>query len=162
MAKFWPEMAKFWQSQNFPIIYTMIFSKKTTREVSIYQKLWKLIAAFGRYRPKTLKNGYFGQKWPNFVHFWPFWGSKYISTKISFGGHLSHMDTQLHEKIRKKYWTVKAVGPEHTYKRTDAREWIYRFLPESKDIRGTKTRIETQILWSTAPRKSTKENLIID
>ena len=33
MAKFWP--AKFWPSQNFPGIYTMIFSKKTTRVVSI-------------------------------------------------------------------------------------------------------------------------------
>ena len=28
-------MAKFWPSQNFPGIYTMIFSKKTTRVVSI-------------------------------------------------------------------------------------------------------------------------------
>ena len=35
MAKFWPQMAKFWPSQNFPDIYTMIFSKKTTRVVSI-------------------------------------------------------------------------------------------------------------------------------
>ena len=45
------------------------------------------------------------------------------------------------QKIRKKYQTVKAVGPELTYARTHARtyvrEWIYRFLPESKDIRGT-------------------------
>ena len=35
MAKFWSQMAKFWPSQNFPSIYTMIFSKKTTRVVSI-------------------------------------------------------------------------------------------------------------------------------
>ena len=25
MAKFWPQMTKFWLSQNFPSIYTMIF-----------------------------------------------------------------------------------------------------------------------------------------
>ena len=54
--------------------------------------------AFGRYRPKTLKNGYFGQKWPNFDHFWPFWGPKIFSTKKIFGGHLSYMETQLHAK----------------------------------------------------------------
>ena len=35
MSKFWPQMAKFWPSQNFPGIYTMIFSKKTTWVVSI-------------------------------------------------------------------------------------------------------------------------------
>ena len=56
------------------------------------------MVAFGRYRPKTLKNGYFGQKWPNFDHFWPFWGSKNFSTEKNFGGHLSHMETQLHAK----------------------------------------------------------------
>ena len=66
-------------------------------------------------RSKTLKNGYFGQKWPNFDHFWPFWGSKKFSTEKFVGGHLSHMETQLHAKIRKKYLTVKAVGPEHTH-----------------------------------------------
>ena len=29
MAKFWPQMPKFWPLQNFPNICTMIFSKKT-------------------------------------------------------------------------------------------------------------------------------------
>ena len=45
----------------------------------------------------------------------------------------------MQKKIRKKYRTVWAVGPEHKYVRmyTHARECIYRFLPESKDIRGT-------------------------
>ena len=48
MAKFWPQIAKFWPSQNFPGIYTMIFSKKTTRVVSIpkimkiYSGVWKI------------------------------------------------------------------------------------------------------------------------
>ena len=48
MSKFWPQMAKFWPSQNFPGIYTMIFSKKTTRVVSIpkimkiYSGVWKI------------------------------------------------------------------------------------------------------------------------
>ena len=74
---------------------------------------------FGRYRPKTLKNGYFGQVWPNFDHFWPFWGSKNFSTEKNFGGHLSHMETQLHAKNQKKNRT--AVGPEHTYVRTHGR-----------------------------------------
>ena len=65
-------------------------------------KIMKIIAAFGRYRPKTLKNSYFGQKWPNFDHFWPFWGSKKFSNEKIFGGHLSHMETQLHAKNQKK------------------------------------------------------------
>ena len=30
--------------------------------------------------------------------FLTFWGSKNISTKKIFGGHLSHMETQLHAK----------------------------------------------------------------
>ena len=34
-VNFGQKMAKFWPSQNFPGIYTMIFSKKTTRVVSI-------------------------------------------------------------------------------------------------------------------------------
>ena len=93
MAKFWPQMAKFWPSQNFPGIYTMIFSKETIRVVSIskkiqdtvwlvprkeskfkevpYQKLGRFIAAFGSYRSKTLKTVNFCQKWPNFHLKWP-------------------------------------------------------------------------------------------
>ena len=51
--------------QNFPGIYTIIFSKKTTRVVSI-PKIMKVYSAFERYRPKTLKNGYFGQKMAKF------------------------------------------------------------------------------------------------
>ena len=48
----------------------MIFSKNTTKLVCI-QKIWKFIAAFGRYTQKRQKNCNFGQKWPNFDHFWP-------------------------------------------------------------------------------------------
>ena len=51
---------------------------------------------------KTLKNGYFGQRWPNFDHFGPFWGSKIFLAEKNFGGHLSHMETQLHAKNQKK------------------------------------------------------------
>ena len=58
--------------------------------------------AFGRYKQKTLKFGYFDQKRPNFDRFWPFWGAKNFSTKKIFGGHLSHMETQLHAKNQKK------------------------------------------------------------
>ena len=50
------------------------------------------------------------------------------------------------QKIRKKNKTVKAVGLERTNERTDARERIYRVLPESKDIRGTKKQTGEQNL----------------
>ena len=80
--------------------YTLRFSQRRPQGYFPYQKLRKFIAAFGRYRPKTLKNGYFGQKWPNFDHF----GGKKFSTEKFFGGHLSHMETQLHaKKLEKKY-----------------------------------------------------------
>ena len=39
----------------------------------------------------------------NFDHFWPFQGSKNFSSEKIFGGHLSHMETQLHAKNQKKY-----------------------------------------------------------
>ena len=100
------------------------------------QKLWRFIAAFGRYRPKTLKNGYFGQNGQILTIL----GVKNLFDQKN-SCYLSHMETQLNAKSQKKYWTVKAVGPERTYertnKRTNVREWIYRFLPKSKDIRGT-------------------------
>ena len=146
-------MAKFWPSQNFPGIYTMIFSEKTTRVVSIpkirkkYSGIWKLeakhlqncqfwpkngkilttngqilaisessrhihydskkkttrvvsipkllnfIAAFGRHRPKTLKNGYFGQKWQNFDHFGHFGAQKIFEQKNFWWSSKSYGDT---------------------------------------------------------------------
>ena len=57
MAKFWPQMAEFWPCQNFPGIYAMIFSKKTTRVVSIPKmaKFWPFLAILGVkkfFRPK--------------------------------------------------------------------------------------------------------------
>ena len=57
------------------------------------KKLGRFIAAFGRYKPKTLKNGYFGQKWPNFDHYLRFLGVKKFFDQKLFGGHLSHMET---------------------------------------------------------------------
>ena len=94
----WP---KFRHIRIFPA-YRVWFSQRWPQVYFPYQKLWKFIAAFGRYRPKTLKNGYFGQKWQNFDHFWPFRRSKNFSTEKIFGGHLSHMETQLHAKNYKK------------------------------------------------------------
>ena len=78
----------------------MIFSKNTIRTTSI-PKLGRFIAAFGSYRSKTLKNGYFGQKLPNFDHFWQKMRAKFFSTNF-FSGHLSHMETQLGAKNQKK------------------------------------------------------------
>ena len=62
-----------------------------------YENLFRRL----KYRPKTLKNCYFGQKWPNFDHFLAIIGVKYFF-KIFFGGHLHHMETQLQAKIQKK------------------------------------------------------------
>ena len=90
MAKFWPQMAKFWPSQNIPGIYTMIFSKKIKSVVSI-PKFMKIYS--GVWKPKHSK----------MAIFWAFWGSKKFLTKKIFGGHLCHMETQLHAKNRKKY-----------------------------------------------------------
>ena len=87
------KMAKFWPSQIFPGIYTMIFSKKTTRVVSI---------------PKTMK--------------------------ISFSGHLSHMETQLHAKNQKKILNgqgcrtgTNGLMDGCTDERTNEREFIGSF-----------------------------------
>ena len=38
MAKFWPQMAKFWSSQNFPGIQSIFFSKKNIRITFISNK----------------------------------------------------------------------------------------------------------------------------
>ena len=46
--------------------------------------------------------GYFGKKWPNFDHFLAILGVEKFSTEKIFGGHLSHMETQLHVKNKKK------------------------------------------------------------
>ena len=37
-------------------------------------------------------------KMAKFDNFWPLWGSKNFSTEKIFGGHLSHMETQLNAK----------------------------------------------------------------
>ena len=115
---------------------------------SLHTKLWKFISAFGRYRPKTLKNGYFGQKWPNFYHFLPFLGSKIFTTKKFLVSIEVVWRPNLTQKIRKKYQTVKAVG------RTHIREWIYRFLQESKDIWGIK---KTQYDWFPGKSQNSKK-----
>ena len=60
MAKFWSQMAKFWPSQNFPGIYTMIFLKKTTRVVSI-PKVMKIYSGVWKIQAKNTQNDYFGQ-----------------------------------------------------------------------------------------------------
>ena len=117
-CQFWPKNGQI-LATNGQILAISEFSRhihydfpKEDHTGNFHTKTIKLIAAFGGYRPKTLKNGYFGQKWPNLDHFWPLWGSNKFSTKKIFGGHLSHMETQLHAK--KKYQTFKAVGPERT------------------------------------------------
>ena len=134
-------MARFWPSQNFSGIYTMIFTKKTTRVVSI-PKIMKFIAAFGRYRPKTLKNVYFGQKWPNFDHFWPFRGSKNFSIEKIFGGHLSHMETQLDAKNQKKISNGQGCRTG-THERTHGRTYESEFIGS---FRSLKTSGETIII----------------
>ena len=68
-----------------------------------------------------------------------FGGQKFFSTEKNLGGHLSHMETQLHAKNQKKYQAVKAVGPElthvHTYVRTYESEFIgsFRSLKTSRE-----------------------------
>ena len=52
-----------------------------------------------------------------------------------FGGHLSHMETQLHAKIEKKYRTVKAVGPERTYERTYVRTHKSEFIGSFRSLK---------------------------
>ena len=81
MAKFWQQMTKLWPSQNFPGIYTMNFSKKITRVVSvpqimkIYSGVWKIYA-------KNTQKWLFWPNWQNFDHFLPFWGSKFCHIRI--------------------------------------------------------------------------------
>ena len=88
--------------------------------------------------PKTLKNGYFGQKCPNFDHFWPFWGSKFFWTKNIFGVHLSHMETQLYAK-NKKNRTVKAEDPERMDGRTDKSEFLGSLSEKSGEPINSRT-----------------------
>ena len=73
-CQFWSQMAKFWPSQNFPGIYTMIFSKKTARLVSV--KSTEKLIKNRSYRinlifwpTKTLK----AKIWPFFGQNWQFW-----------------------------------------------------------------------------------------
>ena len=75
------------------------------------------MAAFGRCRPKTLNNGYFGQKWPNFGHFG---GQKIFPPEIFWWSSKSYGDTTPC-KSQKKYRTVKVVGPQRTHAWTDTR-----------------------------------------
>ena len=39
------------------------------------------------------------------------------------------------QKIRKKYWTVKAVGPERTYVRTDGRTYESEFIGSFRSLK---------------------------
>ena len=88
----------------------MIFSKKTTRVVSI-PKLGKFIVALGKYRPKTLKNGYFCQKWPNFDHFWPFLGiKKFFNRKNIWWSSKSYGDTTSCKKLENKRAMLGSLG----------------------------------------------------
>ena len=84
-------MTKFWPSKDFPGIYNMVFSKKTTSRVSIptrpsmigspervkiqrssIPKLGRFIAVFGSHiGKKTLKTVNIGKKRPNFRLKWP-------------------------------------------------------------------------------------------
>ena len=120
MAKFWPHMAKFWSSQNFPGIYTMIFSKKTTRVVSI-PKLWKFIVAFKRpktlYRPKTLKTAILAKNGQILTIFGV---KKIFDHKTFWWSSKSYGDTTLCKKILQ---TVKVVGSERTNGRTNKRTY---------------------------------------
>ena len=62
-------------------------------------------------RPKTLKHGYIGQKWPTFKHFWSFWGSKFFDQQI-IGGYLSHIETQLQAKKTETKLNVQGCRTE--------------------------------------------------
>ena len=110
----------------------MIFSKRIIRTTSIpknrkiHSGVWK--------RPKTLKNGYFGQILTIFGHFG---GQKLFRPKNFWWSSKSYRDTTSCKKSKKKIKTVKAVGPERLHGHTHGRERVYRFPPESKDIRGT-------------------------
>ena len=68
MTNFWPQMAKLWPSQNFPGIYTMIFSKKTTRVVSI-PKIMKIYSGVWKIQAKNTQKWLFWPKRQNFGHF---------------------------------------------------------------------------------------------
>ena len=59
-----------------------------------------------------------------------------------FGGHLSHMETQLHAKIKKKNRTVKAVGPEHTDERTNGRTYESEFIGSFRSLKTSKEPIK--------------------
>ena len=87
-VNFGQKMAKFWRSQIFPGIYTMILSKKTTRVFSI-PKIKKIYSSIWKIQAKNTQK-------------WLFWGSKNFSTKNFFDGHLRRMETQLHAKNPKE------------------------------------------------------------
>ena len=95
------------------------FLKKDHKSSFHTKKLWKFIAAFGRYRPKTLKNGYLAKNVQILTIFGHFGGQKIFSTNLVSIEVVWRPNFM--QKIRKKYQTVKAVGPELTYVRTYAR-----------------------------------------
>ena len=78
----------------------MFSSKRTIRTISI-PRLWKFIAAFGRYRAKNT------QKNTQALKFWPFLAilgvKNFIQSNKIFGDHLVHMETQLQTKIRTRH-----------------------------------------------------------
>ena len=123
----------------------MIFSKRTIRTTSI-QKLGRFIAAFGSYRSKTLKTVNFDQKWPNFCLKWP----KFCQIRI-FQAYIFLCQSKWYGDLTSCKKSEKISNGQGCRTGTDARmhirERIYRFLPESKDIRGTKNRKIYSGLW---------------
>ena len=122
--KKWPNFRHKWP--NFGhlrifLAYTLWFSQRRPQGQFPYQKLWKFIAAFRRYRPKNTQKWLF---WPKMAKFWPFlailgvknfFRPNFFQCQSKWYGDLTSCQNQ------KKYQTVKAVGPELTYARTHIR-----------------------------------------
>ena len=93
VIRWWPQIAKFWPSQNFP--------KRTTRVVSIpkimkiYSGVWKILA-------KNTQKWLF---WPKMSKFWPFlailWVKKFFDRKNFWWSSKSYGDTTSCKKLEK-------------------------------------------------------------
>ena len=64
-----------------------------------------------------------------------FWGQKIFDRKNLGWSSKSLRDTQLHAKNKKKYRTVKAVGPERTYELTHARMHESEFIGSFRSLK---------------------------
>ena len=123
-SQFW---AKFLTISEFSGIYTMIFSRKTTKVVSI-PKIMKIYSGVWKIQAKNTQKCLFWPKWPNFDHFWPFWGSKNFSIeKIFWGSSKSYEDTTSCKKLEKNIERSRLQDRNtrthaRTYVRTHARE----------------------------------------